>query len=153
MMVQPPVDPEKARAAHEEALRKTAEFQKKRAEEEGADATNSVSQAMAPVAVECKTVHPDPSQSLQFLDLSLTNNLPKAVKRLTMHLIYCDANGATLKEWTTHRELDRDLGGNATMELSQPAYFMPLYSRRVKVQVEDVRFADGTAWAVKPVQK
>ena len=31
--VQPPVDPEKAKAAKEEALRKTVEFQKKRAEE------------------------------------------------------------------------------------------------------------------------
>ena len=147
---QAPIDPEKAKAAKEEALRKTAEFQKKRAEEAAQAAADDADGGRPPLVIECKTVQPDSREALQYLSLSLTNALPKAISKVTMRLVYYDAKGAKIKEWTTQRELGPNLEGKGIMELSQPAYFMPLFAKRVKVEVEDVRFADGTQWAPKP---
>jgi hypothetical protein len=96
--------------------------------------------------VDCQAVQPDPRESLQYVNLNLTNNVPKSITRVTMRLVYCDANGQALKEWTTQRELDHNLAGKETEELRQPAYFMPLYTRRVKVEIKQVHFADGTDW-------
>jgi hypothetical protein len=81
--------------------------------------------------------------------LSVSNLCPKAISRVSMRLIYYDARGEMLKEWTTRREFDRALEGKARMELVQPAYFMPLTTKRVGVEIRDVHFSDGTLWTPK----
>jgi hypothetical protein len=78
--------------------------------------------------------------------LSLTNICTKTIKGATLHLVYRDESGVVLKEWTTRREFDHPLESKATAEISQPAYFMPLITRRLEVKVEGVRFTDGTEW-------
>jgi hypothetical protein len=100
-----------------------------------------------PLLIECNQVKPDPQQSLQQIELSLTNAAETAVRQLTMRLVYCDSKGEKLKEWITRRELDQPLAAKAAMELSQPAYFMPLTTKRVKVELLGARFADGSEWA------
>jgi hypothetical protein len=107
---------------------------------------NLVTIDRVPVTVECTALHPDPEESLQTIGLCLSNTCSKAVKSLTMRLIYCDRAGERLKEWTTRRELDQPLAANTKLDLAQPGYFMPLITREVKVQVLGVRFADGSAW-------
>jgi cell fate (sporulation/competence/biofilm development) regulator YmcA (YheA/YmcA/DUF963 family) len=148
---QQPADPATIQAEKDEALRKTAEFRKQRAEEaaqspESGSEVKSPKIDSTPLVIECKKVQPDPEESLQSISLSLSNTCPKAINRVTMRLIYCDASGQKLKEWTTRRELDQALGGKRTMELIQPAYFMPWTARRVKVEVKSVRFSDGSEW-------
>jgi hypothetical protein len=146
--LQLPADPEKAKAEKDEALRKTEEFRNQRAQEasKSAESESAPKIGSAPLMIECKKVQPDPGESLQSINLSLNNTSPKAISRVTMRLIYFDAGGEKLKEWTTRRELDQALEGKRTMELAQPAYFMPFIARRVKVEVKSVRFSDGSEW-------
>ena len=148
---QMPADPAKVQAERDEALRKTVEFRKQRAEEaaaspESESGLKSPKFGRVPLVIECKQVQPDPAESLQSINLSLSNTCPKAISRITMRLIYYDATGEKLKEWTTRRELDQPLAGKKTMEFTQPAYFMPFIARRVKVEVKAVRFTDGSEW-------
>ncbi len=105
----------------------------------------------SPVLVQPGPVKIDPDRSLQFIDLTLTNTCPKAITKITLHLTYLDTNGSILKDWTTYRELDRPLPPNSVLELNQPAYFMPLVTKRVEVKAEEVRFADGTEWPPGPM--
>jgi len=64
-----------------------------------------------------------------------------------MNLIYIDRDGVKTKGWMTSRELDRVLGAGQGTELEQPAYFMPALTKRVAVEVKNVRFEDGTEWS------
>jgi hypothetical protein len=152
MVVQPTVDPVKARADLEEAQRKAVEFQKQRAAEDAQAAQDQpnakvLNGGTPPVTVECQPVHPRPEESVYDLDLSLRNTSSKGISRLKMRLVYYDAAGAKLKEWVTQRDLEPTLPPNRTLELSQPAFFMPMTTTRTaKVLVEGVRFADGTEW-------
>jgi hypothetical protein len=148
---QMPADPATIQAEKDEALRKTVEFRKQRAEEaaqspESGSEMKSPKFNSTPLVIECKKVQPDPGESLQSISLSLSNTSSKAINRVTMRLIYYDASGEKLKEWTTRRELDQALDGKRTIELIQPAYFMPFVARRVKVEVKSVRFSDGSEW-------
>ena len=102
-----------------------------------------------PVVIQCQKVQPDPAESLQTVELSVTNLAPAALTEFTMRLVYLDRTGEKVKEWTTQRELDQPLSGKSAIELSQPAYFMPLITKRVKVEVLSARFADGTEWPPK----
>lgn len=142
-VVQPAPDPEQAQAAKDELARKTAEFRQKRAQEDAAS-TNSVSSE--PLLIRCKPIQPDPNNVLQFLDLTLTNTTTKPITKATLRLVYCDANGQVLKEWTTYKQIDPKLQGQTSREIDEPAYFMPFTTRKVKIEVKDVRFADGTQW-------
>jgi len=99
-----------------------------------------------PLIIECNTVKPDSRELLQFVSLSLTNTSAKPINRVTMRLLYFAGTGEKLKEWTTRRDLEPPMAGNSAMELTQPAYFMPLVTKRVKVEVVSVRFADSTEW-------
>jgi hypothetical protein len=99
-----------------------------------------------PLTIECKKIEPDPRQSLQSITLTLTNTSAKAVSFVTMRMIYLDDKGTKLKEWTTRRELDPVLPPNSNVELDQPAYYMPLVTKHVKVELEAARFTDGTEW-------
>lgn len=149
MVVQPPVDPAKLQAEKEEAVRKTEEFRKQRADEDAlakGSGTNTQEVACAPLTVECRKVEPNSRESLQFITLNLTNSCPAAINRITMHLLYCDSHGEVRKEWTTQRELDHPIDGKTSIELNQPAYFMPLMTRKVKIEVKEVRFSDGKLW-------
>jgi hypothetical protein len=100
----------------------------------------------APLQVTCAPVRTDPDRSLQFLTLSLTNASAKAISHVTLHLTYNDASGAILKDWTTRREIEPPLPAGNTMDLNQPAYFMPFVAKRAEVKVLRIRFTDGTEW-------
>jgi len=100
-----------------------------------------------PLTIDCKKVQADPNSSLQSIMLTLTNTTPKAVSYVTMHMIYLDNNALRLKDWTTRRELDPPLPPNSSMELDQPAYFMPLVTKRVKVELLGAKFTDGSEWS------
>jgi hypothetical protein len=144
-IVQPPVDPAQVKAEHEEAAKKAIEFRKKREAEE-AEAAKKNTDAKQVLQIVCKPVKPDPTVSLQFVDLSLTNLCSKPISRVTMHFVYFDATGLRLKDWTTRRDLDQPLPGNQAMVLSEPAYFMPLGTKKIQIDPKEVRFADGTEW-------
>jgi hypothetical protein len=141
----PAPDPEKVQAAKEETARNVAEFRKQKADEEAAAATNAPGFTV-PLLVECKKVEADPHESLQFINLSLTNAAPKAITRITVRMNYFDDRGREIKEWTTRRDLEQPLMAKTTREISQPAYYMPLTTRRVKIDVAEVLFADGSTW-------
>jgi hypothetical protein len=100
-----------------------------------------------PLTIDCKKLEIDPNSSLQSILLTLTNTSAKAVSYVTMHMIYMDNNGLRLKDWTTRRELDPPLPPNTSMELDQPAYFMPLVTKRVKVELLSAKFTDGADWS------
>jgi len=78
--------------------------------------------------------------------LSLRNTSPKAISRVAMHLVYFGQTGDRLKDWTTRRDLEPPLLSNTSMQLDQPAFYMPFVTKSVKVEVESVRFSDGTEW-------
>jgi hypothetical protein len=148
---QPPPDPEQVEADRLEAARKAEDFRKRRAEEDSATAVNKAETSAsrsrrAPLLIECKSVAPDSAQSLQSVSLTLSNTCPERITGMAMRLVYYGGKGEKLKEWTTRRELDQPLAGTSGMELNQPAYFMPWTTKRVHVEVKEVRFSNGTLW-------
>ncbi len=109
--------------------------------ESGAEGANPV-----PLIIDSKPVRPNPRESLQDVSLSLTNAAPTAIKNVTMRLIYLDVQGTKLGEWTTRRQIEPPLAGQSTMQLEQPAFYMPQTARRMKVEVTEVGFTDGKVW-------
>jgi hypothetical protein len=99
-----------------------------------------------PMVIQCAKVQPDPRESLQYVSLSLSNTCTSAINQITMSMTYYDASGLKLKEWKTKRDLNWPLPANKSTELVQPAYFMPLSTRQVKVEVVEARFLDGKEW-------
>ena len=76
--VVPPVDPEKAKAAKEEALRKTVEFQKKRAEE----GSESAQYELGLRYLKGEGVEKDEATGRKWLELSAKNGYSAATKKL-----------------------------------------------------------------------
>jgi hypothetical protein len=147
---QAPVDPEQQAADRSEAAAKTDQFRKHRVEEESQSPTNDaqgIKLPALPLVVECTKCQPDSRESLQFVSLSLSNACSLAINRVTMHLVYFADRGEKLKEWTTYRILDQPLPPATTLEVKQPAFFMPWSTKRVKVEVKEIHFSDGTVWA------
>src|SRR5262249_35122570 len=93
-VVQPTVDPAQAQAEKDESYRKAAEFRKQKedAEASEAKADNSADPAskISPLQIACGKLAIDPRESLQFLNLSLSNSVPKQITRVTMRMVYCD---------------------------------------------------------------
>jgi hypothetical protein len=156
MQVMPiPADPAKMQAEKEEGLRKAAELRQQRAQEDsestkGQSDTSALEFEGVPLRIDCKKVEPDPNEVLQSIDLSVTNACRRPITGVVMGLNYFDGRGTKLKEWTTRREFDQALPPKAAVVLAQPAYFMPLFAKRVTVDVKEVRFSDGTLWKPKP---
>jgi hypothetical protein len=102
-----------------------------------------------PLLVRWNDITPDAQELLQKLTLSLTNTSLKSISRVTMRLVYRDDSGDVVKEWTTRRELDRPLKPRETIQLTQPAYFMPLVTKHTEIVVVELRFSDGSNWTPK----
>lgn len=141
-----PLNPTSTPEEREQAARKAAEFRNQRAAEDAKAAEAAATNTVPPLVIGCSKVEIDPSQSLQTLSLSLTNTVQEPISYVAMDLVYFDEQGMRIKDWVTRRELDVPLRGKGIIELNQPAYHMPLVTRRVKVEVKEVRFADGKTW-------
>jgi hypothetical protein len=77
-IVQPPVDPEKARLAKEEAVRKTVEFQKKRAEE----GSESAQYELGVRYLKGEGVEKDEATGRKWLTMSAQNGYAPATRKL-----------------------------------------------------------------------
>jgi hypothetical protein len=144
-----PVDPEQQAADRAEADRKVAEFRNQRPHDESDSAsgkaeTNGI--PTAPLIVLGTKCEPRANESMQSISVTLSNAAPAAIRRVRMHLIYYGDPNERPKDWTTQRDLDRPLGSGKTVELEQPAYFMPWTTKHVKIEVKEVEFTDGKTW-------
>ncbi|MBL9127629.1 MAG: hypothetical protein JNL97_08280 [Verrucomicrobiales bacterium] len=101
----------------------------------------------SPLTIDSVRVgEPNPNQ-MRELRARARNTADQAVREARLSLEYFDARGLRLGRWTTvHSEPTPFVAARATNEFSLQAFFVPQFTKSVRVDVEFVRFADGGRW-------
>lgn len=101
-----------------------------------------------PLEVQVTTIGGDDGTGLRPLTLRITNRTRKVPKQVRLTLVYLDVKRSRLKEWSTSvYDPQPPLKSNVTVELTQPAFFMPITTVSVVARVDSIRFDDGTEWS------
>jgi hypothetical protein len=102
---------------------------------------------ISPVTVHVvKLGDPTPTR-MRILRLRLGNPTEREIAEITLRLEYLDDRGNELGRWRTVHTASETLARSAsTNEIDVRAFFVPLFTRRARVAVEGVAFADGERW-------
>lgn len=100
-----------------------------------------------PVRVETVSLgEPGPNQ-IRLVEARIRNPEPHGVRELRLGLTYLDANGLRLGRWmTVHAESTNIVAAAATNTFTLRAFFVPQFTRNLRLEVEGVLFDNGDRW-------
>ena len=97
--------------------------------------------------LEVTQLGPDNGRGLREITYRITNQSRKTAKQLRLTLYYLGNKGEKLKEVKTSIfDPAPSLTSGSVVELVQPAFSVPRFTERVVVQVDTIRFEDGSEW-------
>lgn len=111
--------------------------------------SSAASAAPGSVRLEFVDTETPRGEVLRSVRLRITNSFDRPVAKVTFYLGYLDRRGRPLASWTTeHADPEQSalVGPNAEREFVCPAFFMPDTTASVRVQLREVKFADGGEW-------
>ncbi len=100
-----------------------------------------------PVRVETVSLgEPGPNQ-IRLVEARIRNPEPHGVREIRLGLTYLDANGLRLGRWmTVHSESSNIVAAAATNTFTLRAFFVPQFTRNLRLDVEGVLFDNGDRW-------
>lgn len=106
---------------------------------------------VSPVQLDVISLSDHTPNRLRTVHLRIRNPSAQAVKELRLELRYLDAQGRPLGNWVTVHGSSSDevAKGSSTNEFKMQAFFVPQFTDRVRLEVEGVKFADGTRWPAR----
>jgi len=109
--------------------------------------TDYVDPRISPLTLDTLAVgDPNPNQ-MRTIRFRARNTDPQPIREANLALSYFDARGRKLGQWTTvHTDSTNIVPGSATNEFSLQAFFVPQFTREVRVEVAFLRFGDGSRW-------
>jgi hypothetical protein len=101
----------------------------------------------APVTVELVSLGEASPNQMRTLQLRMLNPGKLAVGEVKLDLDYLDAGGRRMGGWTTiHSGTEVLAAAAATNDFLVPAFFVPQFTRDVRLKVRALRFDNGTRW-------
>ncbi|MCC6231250.1 MAG: hypothetical protein IT580_01315 [Verrucomicrobiales bacterium] len=103
--------------------------------------------ARPPVQLEVLQLGDPAPNQLRLLRVLARNEDSRPVRELKIELEYLDRRGVRLGRWTTvHSDSPAVVGGATSSPVNLQAFFVPQFTKSVRLGVEGVVFADGTRW-------
>ncbi|MGE4179536.1 MAG: hypothetical protein AB7J34_06890 [Limisphaerales bacterium] len=109
-----------------------------------------VDERYSPLTVETLGLgDPNPNR-LRTIRVRAGNRASQAIREARLALSYHDAQGRPLGQWTTiHFDPEGIVAARTTNEFTVQGYFVPQFTKIVRIEVESVAFADGSRWPAR----